>query len=187
MDDGTVRERVGEVEQAIASLEGLPPAPRETALAAFGALVELYGEAWARALEHLERTSPEALAGLAEDELVGHLLMIHGLHPLSVESRVRRAVGAVVSAVDGEGLEVELVDLDGRAARLRVNARGGVPAAGLVDLLEGAVRSAAPELERVEIESPAAGAPDRPPALVQIQRSRPGKDRAEAGAMEGSA
>ena len=184
MDDGTVRERVGEVEQAIAHLEGLPPAQRETALAAFAALVELYGEAWARALDHLERTSPDALAGLAADELVGHLLMIHGLHPLSVEKRVRQALEQVEAAVDANGLEVELLSVDGVAARLRLSGRGGPLAAGLSDLLESAVRSAAPELDHVEIESPRV-ASERPPALVQIQLSRRGKE--SVAAVEGKA
>jgi hypothetical protein len=182
VDDGTVRERVGEVEQAIASLEGLPPAPRETALAAFGALVELYGEAWARALDHLERTSPDALPGLAEDELVGHLLMIHGLHPSSVEKRVRQALDDLAATVDADGCRVELLGVDGATARLRLNGGGGVAAPGLSSLVEGAVRSAAPELERVEIELAGAAAAEPPRALVQIQVSRPGRERKERAA-----
>jgi hypothetical protein len=39
------------------------------------------------------------------------------------------------------------------------------------------VRSAAPELERVDVEVTGAAAAEQPRALVQIQVSRPGKER----------
>ena len=182
MDDHTVRARVAEVEEALASVEGLAPAPRETALAAVAALVELYGEGWARALARLERACPDAAAFLAEDELLGHLLMIHGLHPLAAETRVRRALRAVRNSVDADGVELELLDIDEGVAHVRLGGNG-VSGSKLPELVEGVVRSAAPELERIEIET--AGPAVAPPALVQIERSRP--DEASAATLEGSA
>ena len=183
MDDHTVRARVAEVEEALAAVEGLAAAPRETALAAVGALVELYGEGWSRALARLERAAPDAAAFLAEDELLGHLLMIHGLHPLAAETRVRRALREVKRSV-GERLQVELLDIDHGVAHVRLRGDGTIGSA-LANLVEGVVQSAAPELDRVDIELPSGPAPDQPAPLVQIQRSRPGKT--PAGAAEGRA
>jgi len=177
MDDHTVRARIAEVEEALAAVEGLATAPRETALAAVGALVELYGEGWTRALARLERACPDAAAFLAEDELLGHLLMIHGLHPLAPETRVRRALREVKKSVDAD-LRVELLDIDQGVAHVRLSGNG-TSGAALANLVEGVVQSAAPELERVDIELPSGAGTEQPP-LVQIQLSRPGEARASA-------
>lgn len=175
MDDHAARTRVGEIEEALAALERLPAAPRELAFGAVGALVELYGEALARMLARMETTCPETIGSLAADELVGHLLLIHGLHPVDLRTRVLRALDEVGEALDRD-VEVHLVDLDEGAARLRV--RGGARTAetGLPRLVEELVRRAAPELDHVEIELPGPTPDERPPRLVQIRLTRPGRN-----------
>lgn len=171
MDDRAVRDRVVRVERALEALEGLPAGPRRTALDAVGLLVELYGEGWARALARLEASRPGAASALAEDELVGHLLLIHGLHPDDVESRVREALETVERAVNADGLRIELVELGESVARLRFDGNGHEPAAGFRDLVQQTVLGAAPELELVEIEMPAsANGGSAGPALVQLRR-----------------
>lgn len=174
MDDREVRDRVVRVEQALEALEGLPAGPRRTALDAVGMLVELYGEGWARVLARLDELSPGVASALAEDELVGHLLLIHGLHPDDVESRVREALEAVETAVNADGLRIELIDLDASVVRLRFEGEGRVPAAGFRDLVQQSVLGAAPELEMVELEMPAsANGGSGGPTLVQLRRPAP--------------
>lgn len=170
MDDRDVRERVARVEESLEAIEALPDGPRRTALDAVTALVELYGEAWARALGRLEREGSGSAAALAEDELVAHLLMIHGLHPRNVESRVRDALDAVGAAIDADGLEVELIALEEGVARLRFGG-GAVPEGGVRDLIEQAILRAAPEIERIDVDRPASG-DGNGPALVQIRGTR---------------
>ncbi len=77
------RGRVRRVERALEAIDGMPASQRERALEALQAVLELYGGCLERVLERLE--APDSTvrpADLARDELIGHLLMIHGLHPL---------------------------------------------------------------------------------------------------------
>ena len=70
-------------------VEALPdPDARDIATELVQALLDLYGEALARMMEHV----PDAEA-LADDELISHLLMLHGIHPVPLEARVRGALG----------------------------------------------------------------------------------------------
>lgn len=179
MDDRGIRERVARVEEALEQLEGLPASPRETAMQAVAALVELYGEGWARALACVDVQCPGGAAALAEDELVSHLLMIHGLHPTDVEGRVRGALEEVGTVVNADGLEVELLGIEEGVASLRFGGNGHTPVPGLKDLVEQTVFQAAPELERVDIEMPASAGSDGP-VLVQLRRPR--REEAEGAA-----
>lgn len=82
MEDAQVQELVGRVEAALAAVEALPPAARECALDALAELLTMYGEGWRRTLEVVAaRSGPNAVDRLVADELIGHLLMVHGLHP----------------------------------------------------------------------------------------------------------
>lgn len=82
----SAHERVRRVEAALEAVESLPEASREVALDALQELLALYGDALWRVLERLGGTSERVdPARLAEDELIGHLLMVHGLHPLGFE------------------------------------------------------------------------------------------------------
>ena len=85
------RERVARVEALLDDLEALAdPAARETALELVQALLELYGEGLARIVAPSQSATTAAGAALAGDELVSHLLLLHGLHPC----RSRRACAA---------------------------------------------------------------------------------------------
>src|SRR5690349_21380757 len=60
-----------------------------------GALLELHGAGLEKILEHVAGIGEDGLAAidaLARDELVGSLLLLHGLHPLDVETRVLGAL-----------------------------------------------------------------------------------------------
>ncbi|MFD0540464.1 hypothetical protein ACFQY7_48365 [Actinomadura luteofluorescens] len=90
------------------------------------------------------------------DELVGHLLAMHGLHPEAPEARVRRALAALEGFLAKHRTTVELTGTDGDAVRLRVATEGRAAAPRpVLDAVERAALAAAPELERVEIEAPA--------------------------------
>src|SRR5262249_60854706 len=56
-------------------------------------LMELYGSALARILETIDNTdSADAILDrLAADDLVASLFVLHGVHPLNVETRIARA------------------------------------------------------------------------------------------------
>src|SRR3712207_933528 len=81
-------------------------------------LLELYGEGLARMMEvvaqgeECERT----FKAFTEDELISHLLLLHGLHPLDVETRVVQALEEVRPYLQSHGGNVELLGEEGGVA-----------------------------------------------------------------------
>ena len=97
------------------------------------AIVELYGEGLAR----IVAMTPDPRE-LVRDELVEQLLLLHDLHPVPVEDRVRRALAEVRG--------VELVSMDNGVVVLRGDCDGAAATA---------IRTAAPDVVSIEdIETP---------------------------------
>jgi Fe-S cluster biogenesis protein NfuA len=141
MDDQAARDLVARVETLLDEVESLPGADKT--LEAVEALVRLYGEGLARVMA----LADGARATFAEDELVAHLLLLHDLHPVPVEERVR---GAVAEA----GGEADVLSVADGVAFLRPRAGGcascGSSAGTKRQAIEAAIDRAAPEVERVE-------------------------------------
>ncbi|MBG0565110.1 NifU family protein [Actinoplanes aureus] len=112
-------------------------------------LTGLYGAGLRRLLEllhaHGALTDP-VLTALAADDLVASLLLVHDLHPDSVQTRIERALAEA-------GGEVRLIEVtaDG-VARLRATG-GGCGAAARDERIRAAVEVAAPDLTGIEIET----------------------------------
>jgi hypothetical protein len=122
-----------------AALDGIESDP--AALEAVQAVVELYGEGLRR-----------IMAGAREeDELVAHLLVLHDLHPVPLEERVREAVGD----------RAEVVSVTGGVVRLRL--LGGCGSAGV----EEVVRAAAPDVEAVLVADAVA------PHVIRLPQAEP--------------
>jgi Fe-S cluster biogenesis protein NfuA/nitrite reductase/ring-hydroxylating ferredoxin subunit len=170
--EGDGRELVARIEGVLEDLEALvDPAARALATEAVQALLDLYGEGLAHILAHVP--SPEALL---DDELVAHLLLLHGLHPVPVEQRVLGALDEVRPYLRSHGGDVELLGVsDGVAAvRLHGSCQGCPSSAMTLKLaVEEAVARAAPDVERVEAEGGAAPAAPAP-GLLQIEPMAPG-------------
>jgi Fe-S cluster biogenesis protein NfuA len=164
MDDRDVRELVGRIEALLVSE---PPA------AVVPALVELYGEALRRIVA--AGMPPE----LARDEVIGHLLLVHGLHPVPVEARVAEALEEVMPYLESHGGGVELLGVADGVAQVRLEGScNGCPSssATLKLAIEDAIHKHAPDVERVE----EAGAP---PPLLQIEVSDSLRSWSEAGTL----
>jgi Fe-S cluster biogenesis protein NfuA len=144
---------IAEVEALLDRLDALPdPAARETATAAVQALLALYGEGLGRVVE---RVGPAQARALADDELVAHLLLLHGLHPVPVEQRVRDALDGVRPYLESHGGDVELLGVDAGVVRLRLQGScEGCPASAqtLKLAIEQAVLDAAPDVDAVQAE-----------------------------------
>src|ERR687884_1133859 len=151
MDDAEVRELVARVESLLGGLD-------ERATEAVQALVDLYGEALARFVAGADPT---------EDELLSHLLLVHDLHPVDVETRVRRALEEVRPYLGSHGGDVELLGVEDGVARLRLGGTcNGCPSSTVTlrSAIEEAVMRAAPELERIDAE----GVAEPQPTIVQV-------------------
>ncbi|MEV5408867.1 NifU family protein [Thermopolyspora sp. NPDC052614] len=154
-------ERVRRIDALLDRVGGLPDA--EPAVELVRELLDLYGEALSRVLD----AGDERLAArLADDDLVGHLLALHDLHPLDVTARVERAVRGTRL---GGGAYVQEVEVDGDAVRVRMRrGAGGCGSSGdPAAVLRDAIGNAAPEIGRVEVEEL-----PPPPVVISIDALR---------------
>jgi hypothetical protein len=113
---------IARVEAAIGEIESQPQA-----MEAVQAVVQMYGEGLARIAERVD------LAALLDDELVEHLLLLHDLHPVPVEERVR--------AVLPDGVELVSIE-NGTVVRLQASAPCGKS-------VDEAIRRVAPDVEEI--------------------------------------
>jgi Fe-S cluster biogenesis protein NfuA/nitrite reductase/ring-hydroxylating ferredoxin subunit len=163
VEDREGRQLVAELEARLEQLERLEEPAQSVALDAVQALLQVYGEALRRVVAGLDGEA----AGLAEDELLSHLLVLHDLHPVPVEERIAQALDGVRPYLRSHGGEVELLAVEDGVARLRLEGScKGCPssAATLKLAIEDAIREAAPELAGIEAE----GVAPPPPPLVQL-------------------
>jgi len=161
LDDRAVRERMGRIEGLLHEVESLTDErAREVTLETAQALLELYGEGLGRVVALAnERGQRELLEALGEDELVAHLLILHGLHPVPLETRVLEALQSVRPYLESHGGDVELVRIEEGVAYLRLqgSCHGCASStATLRDAIEQAILEAAPDIERIEAEGVAA-------------------------------
>jgi Fe-S cluster biogenesis protein NfuA/nitrite reductase/ring-hydroxylating ferredoxin subunit len=139
-------------------------------------LVGLYGDGLAHIVAALRDgggEGPALLAKLTDDPLVESLLLLHGLHPLSVDDRIQRALDQVRPYLGSHAGGVMYLGVTDDVARLRLEGScNGCPSSTVTVQLaiEGAVRDAAPELTGVVVEGMTT---TQEPALLQIG-PRPG-------------
>ncbi|MDH2429029.1 NifU family protein [Sphaerisporangium sp. TRM90804] len=176
-DAADVRAVGDRVEALIDELGALAdPMARARAEELVRVMVGLYGAGLERVVGIVvESGASEVLHRLTADEVVSGLLVVHDLHPLTTEERVRAALDGVrpLLARHEGGVELLGVDAEG-VVRLRLS--GGCDGcASSRDTVSGAVERAiamaAPEVARVEVEGVAAE-PSAP--LLQIGRRPPG-------------
>ncbi len=153
-------------------------------------VVDLYGAGLERLLEityESGRLDDELIERLAADDLVASLLVVHGLHPYDVETRVARALDSVRPYLGSHGGDVELVGLtDEAAVRLRMlGSCDGCPSSSVTLTLavETAIREAAPEVTGIEVEE-AASEPGAP-SVIPVSSLRSRLD-ADGGVVAGS-
>ncbi|MGW9565720.1 NifU family protein [Prescottella equi] len=144
------------IEALLDSTSAGGPVARERAEQLVREVVDLYGEALGRVLTIAAR-APGLVDELARDELVSSVLLVGGLHPHDVETRVRTALDSVRPYLGSHGGDVELVDVtDDGVVRLRLlGSCHGCPSSAVTLQLavEGAVQAAAPETTAIEVET----------------------------------
>jgi hypothetical protein len=138
-------------------------------------VVDLYGKGLARALDHARAAGapgPVLAERVATDDLLGSLLLLHGLHPFSTEERVRRAVATLRAEFGIREDALALVAIESGTVRLSANGAigGGAMAPGLAaSVVRRVIEAAAPEVTSILI----AGLPERAdPGLVKLRTSR---------------
>ncbi|APE38217.1 hypothetical protein BOX37_10625 [Nocardia mangyaensis] len=121
---------------------------------------DLYGAGLARILELVD---PGARERLVADDLIASLLLVHGLHPHDVDTRVRAALDSVRPYLGSHGGDVELLDVHDGVVRLELSGSCRTCPSSSVTLelaVEDAVRAAAPEIESIEVAAAQAESTD---------------------------
>ncbi len=136
---------------------------------------DLYGAGLERVLDIVHergRLDAATLDALADDDLVASLLLVHGLHPHDVSTRVGRALDRVRPYLGSHGGDVELIEVTAQGV-VRLALLGscdGCPSSAVTLQLavKDAVEAAAPEVTGIEVEAPAhdpAPAPSQEPVI----------------------
>lgn len=176
MRDVEASDRVAQVEGLLEQVEQLgDPVAHETATALVRATVELYGAGLERIVAAVaERDDGELAAAFATDELISHLLLLHDLHPVALEDRVRAGLAQVRPYLESHGGDVELLEIAEGVVRLRMNGScSGCPssAATLKLAIEDAIYKLAPDVVAIEAQdgdTEARDAGSAEPAVLQL-------------------
>lgn len=136
-------------------------------------VADLYGAGLERLLDLVHERgglTDEVLDALAEDDLVASLLLVHGLHPYAVETRIERALAGVRPYLGSHGGDVKLLDVtaDGVARLRMLGSCDGCPSSPVTLKLavQGAIEAAAPEITAIEVEEPVAA--PHPGAVIPV-------------------
>lgn len=163
MDKVRTREfqgRLTRIEELIHALDGISDGgARSQAQELVEALLEFQGAALERTMELIYDSGPGGqgmIDELGRDELVSSLLLVHGLHPLDLESRVRNALEKVGPRLAQHGGSVEFLGVT-REGALRLRLAGnchGCPSSILTlkFSIEEAIYAAAPDVTSLEVE-----------------------------------
>jgi Fe-S cluster biogenesis protein NfuA len=149
-------QRIGGVVQEIESIAD--PAVRAATKHLVQSLMDLHGAALEKALDIVAEAGEPGMNiidRLGRDSLVSSVLILYGLHPEDLETRVVKAVDKVRPTLRKQGCEVELIGVNDGAIRLRVETGShtcGSTAKTLQATLEGAMYDAAPDLTSLVIE-----------------------------------
>jgi Fe-S cluster biogenesis protein NfuA len=144
------------IEALVEKIEAHPdPAVRETSRQLVQQVLTVHGAALGRVLELArEEGSDSLLERLTRDPKVEPLLLLHGLHPKALESRVERALDKVRPYLHSHGGSLELLAVEGGRVRLRLQgACTGCPSSTetLKGAIEEAVLDAAPDVAGIEV------------------------------------
>jgi Fe-S cluster biogenesis protein NfuA len=157
--DQDFRKRVQRLEGLIQEVDKFPDAgARARTREIVQSLLDMHGAGLETILEHIAAAGETGLAiidALGRDELVGSLLLLYGLHPLDIETRVRQALDKVRPYLHSHGGGVELRGVAGGVVRLRMQGScDGCPSSAvtLKRAVEEAVYEMAPDVTAIEVE-----------------------------------
>jgi Fe-S cluster biogenesis protein NfuA len=165
------------VERLIARIEAAPdPNVRADALELTRSLMELHGAALDRLMEIVARAGASGYAlmdDFAGDGLVASLLLLYGLHPYDLGTRVMKALDEARPFLQAHGGDVELLGVIDGTVRLRLvgNCRNCSSSTMTLKLaIERAIYEVAPDVAEIVTEGQIAlKEPATSNGLVQLE------------------
>lgn len=192
-DGNEFRRQAKRLEGLIAAIEHFtePEARAQTREIVQG-ILDLHSAALDAMLGRIAATGEAGLAlidALASDNLIGSLLVLYGLHPEEIDTRVGRALERVRPYLHSHGGDVELVGVTEGVVKLRMQGScHGCPSSAMTLKLaiEDAIYEEAPDVTALEVEGVAAR-PENPSSaflpVIQLHGAN-GAGRTSAGWKE---
>lgn len=172
LEEKAIQERIGRIEMLIGQIEGSPDSVvRNCAVELVGTIMELHGLGIERMLDttwEKGAAGQELIDNFAQDDLLRSLLLLHGLHPLDLETRVTQALDKVRPYLGSHGGNVELLGTDEGVVRLRLQGSCNGCASSAMTLklaIEEAMHEFAPDIARMEVEGVVEHEPPKPKGI----------------------
>jgi Fe-S cluster biogenesis protein NfuA len=158
MTDNLTQQQFGRIEELTVKLDKTAdPAARATAKELVQLLMEVHGAGLERMMQLASEAGPagaEIIDRLGRDELTRNLLLLYGLHPVDLDTRVAEALEKVRPYLRSRGADVELIGIAAGTASVRLNGNAhGCTAATLTSAVEEALYTEAPDLVSVSVET----------------------------------
>ncbi|MFL6278312.1 MAG: NifU family protein [Blastocatellia bacterium] len=176
MEEQEFQQRIQKIEALVHKIESLADTgARTSALELFQLVMELHGASVERMMTIIYEAGEPGQAiidRLGRDDLVGSLLLLYGLHPLDLQSRVAQALERLRPELRSHGAQVKLLSVHDGVVRLRLDRSAGgcgSSAQGLRSAVEEAIYAAAPDITALQVEDGVAQA--FPSGLVQLAGS----------------
>jgi Fe-S cluster biogenesis protein NfuA/nitrite reductase/ring-hydroxylating ferredoxin subunit len=176
--NGTLERRLQQLESLIGQVESLPDeSSRRSAVDAIQALLQLHGDGLERILTLVREAGEpgEAIVGtIAGDEFVSGLLVLHGLHPLPQDPRVRQALDKVRPYLGSHGGDVELLSVEDGVVSLRLRGTcDGCPSSAMTlkYAIEQAIYEGAPDVTAIEVDG--VTPPPAPAGFIPLTQIKP--------------
>jgi Fe-S cluster biogenesis protein NfuA len=159
LDSKDFQDRLQHLDKLLAGAEQVPDqAAKARVRQIVQAVLDLHGAGLERLLECVAEAGEAGdaiLANCGRDAVVGGMLLLHGLHPLDVEERVRQALDEVAPFLQRHGGNVELVEVCDTTVRLRLEGNcHHCPSSAdtMRQTVEEAIYGKAPEVTAIEVE-----------------------------------
>src|ERR1700694_1405020 len=176
LEERELQKRLARVDALVGELQQLTDlASRAMVEELLSTVLDLHGEALSRMLTALgPRGEPGAdrlLQAMADDDLIRGVLLLHGLHPIDLRTRVERALESVRPYMRSHGGGVELVAVAGDIVRIRLEGHCQGCPSSMVTLklaVEKAIYDAAPDVAAIEVVEPVAAPMSGPPQIAGL-------------------
>lgn len=154
-----IQNQMQRVEELVAAIETwTDPNLRSKAVELVQALMDFHGAGIDRMMEITAGKGAvgyEIFDDFAKDDLVGNMLLLYGLHPLDLETRVASALDKVRPSLNLHEGGVELISINDGIVHLSLqgNCDGCASSAATLKLtIEEAIYAAAPDVVAIEVE-----------------------------------
>jgi len=159
VDEKDFQKRVQKIGRLVQDLESIAdPAARAGAKELVQLLMDLHGTALERVMEIVFQSGesgPTVIDELGQDRLVSSVLVLYGLHPDDLQTRVERKLKQIRSTLHKMGAEARLVSVNSGDVRLHVSLEGhncGSTKGAVRSAVEEAMYEAAPDLTSLVVE-----------------------------------